>query len=544
MNLKKIFTANSKFVLKNVIIMSATFFILSIFLCILSYFYLKGVVIKEYGENLYDIAHSVSRILDKEKILQYKNTLQMDDDYKKIVGTLDAIKTGMDLQYLYVDSWDENGNRFAIYDATEPGDGIENSAYGRDILGKATVLNDEVTKIMSNSDLTSKYHEDNSSTYGHTLSAYYPIRKDGKNIAFVGADYNINQVYSYLGSLVVKVTTFLEMGIIAISIFLVYFFYKNCSSPLRKISKAVSNFVDPKKNKINSKVINLKIDDQSDICILQDSFNKMMSDTKKYIKNIKEITAEKEQVAAELNIATQIQQSLIPHIFPAFPELKEMDIYATMQPARKVGGDFYDFFLLDNNRLAFIIADVSGKGIAAALFMVITKTLVKNKAVEYNTPAEIIENVNKQLCSDNDLGMFITAFFGILDLRTGTVEYTNAGHINPIIKLGKSDFKELVVNKQFVMAGMPNLKFKTEKFKMNKGDILFLYTDGISESMNKSGKYWGKENLLGSLNSISEENLGLKNISDFVNCEIKKFSRDKNQSDDITMLIIRYNGID
>lgn len=529
---------------KNIIILGLIFFVVSTLFCFFIILSLKKNIVNGYGKRAYSVANFLSKTLDVDKILKYKETLTIDDEYKEIVNKLDYLKSSLNLEYLYVNSWGDNGETYCIYDATFPEDGFEDSIYGRVRIGAKSKSDIYIKKIVSNSELNSDWHEENNS-YGHTICSYVPIKKDGKNVAFVGIDYSLNSVNNRLFkmSLIVIITT--QIMIILLFSFIIIFYKKFFSDPLRKITNAVRNFVSPDHEKINTKNINLnvKLKHDTDIYILLSSFKIMSKNIQKYVDYIKKITAEKQQIETELNIATKIQKSLIPHIFPAFPDLKELDIYASMKSARKVGGDFYDFFLINNNKLAFVIADVSGKGIAAALFMVIAKTLIKNEGTEHDDPAIVIENVNKQLCIDNDLGMFITAFYGILDLKNGKLSYTNAGHMNPIAKLDKKNFKELQLNKQFVMAGMPTLKFSTESIQIPKGGILFLYTDGISEAQNNKSECWGKEKLIENLNLLDTDSMNLKQISELIMKKIKIFSHNTDQSDDITMLIIKYIGL-
>jgi sigma-B regulation protein RsbU (phosphoserine phosphatase) len=198
---------------------------------------------------------------------------------------------------------------------------------------------------------------------------------------------------------------------------------------------------------------------------LSDAFNSMIS-------NIKSITAEKERIGAELNIATQIQASMLPCIFPAFPDRKEFDVYASMLPAKEVGGDFYDFFLIDKNKLAVVMADVSGKGVPAALFMVISKTLIKNNAQAGKSPDEVLETVNNMLCENNDANMFVTVFLGVLDIPDGKFTYANAGHNPPLLKRANGDFEWLPTKPGFVLAGMDGLKYRQEQITLCGGDLL------------------------------------------------------------------------
>ena len=276
--------------------------------------------------------------------------------------------------------------------------------------------------------------------------------------------------------------------------------------------------------------LNVKTGDELET--LSDSFNSM-------IDNIKRITAEKERIGAELNVATQIQASMLPCIFPAFPEREEFDIYASMQPAKEVGGDFYDFFLIDDNTLAVVMADVSGKGVPAALFMVIAKTLIKNNAQLGKSPAEVFETVNRLLCENNEAGMFVTAFMGYLDITSGKFTFVNAGHNPPLISVaGKFDW--LKAKRSFILAGMDGMPYKQNEVVLKPGDELFLYTDGVTEAMNPENKLFTEARLL---EIISTKGGGdLKELLYAVKLGIDEFASGAEQADDITMLSLRYKG--
>lgn len=221
---------------------------------------------------------------------------------------------------------------------------------------------------------------------------------------------------------------------------------------------------------------------------------------KDYIGDLQRVTAEKERIGAELNVATTIQVSMLPCIFPAFPDRDEFDIFASMLAAKEVGGDFYDYFLIDDNHLAVVIADVSGKGIPAALFMVIAKTLIKNSAQSGKTPSEVFETVNNQLCENNSAGMFVTAFMGYLEMRTGLFTYVNAGHNPPVLRRYGGVFERLEVKPGFVLACMEDTVYQQQQLQLQRGDTLFLYTDGVTEAANPSGERLGENLLLACIN--------------------------------------------
>lgn len=236
-------------------------------------------------------------------------------------------------------------------------------------------------------------------------------------------------------------------------------------------------------------------------------------------------------------MATQIQASMLPCIFPAFPEHKEFNVYATMQPAKEVGGDFYDFFLIDDNHLAVVMADVSGKGVPAALFMVIAKTLIKNHTQNFEAPCDVFTNVNKQLCENNQAGMFVTAWMGILEIDSGMFTYVNAGHNPPLLKRKGERFTYLKSRAGFVLAGMEGIRYGQYQIQLNPGDLLYLYTDGVTEATDIYNKLYGEERLQEILDKNAS--LPLEEILKNIKKNIDLFVKGAPQFDDITMLALK-----
>ena len=273
---------------------------------------------------------------------------------------------------------------------------------------------------------------------------------------------------------------------------------------------------------------------------LSRSFERMTAELRNYIDNLARVTAEKERIGAELDVATKIQASMLPSIFPPFPERSEFELFASMDPAKEVGGDFYDFFLVDDNTLAVVIADVSGKGVPAALFMVIAKTLIKNNAQYGRNPEEVFGTVNNLLCENNDTGLFVTAFIGYLDIPSGRLTYTNAGHNPPLLHNGGESFKRLRIDPGFVLAGMEGFLYKQGEITLTKGGELFLYTDGVTEAVNNGEEIFGDPRLLETANTCI--GLPLNEFTVSIRREIDRFADGAEQADDITMLMLRYNG--
>ena len=269
------------------------------------------------------------------------------------------------------------------------------------------------------------------------------------------------------------------------------------------------------------------------------SYISMAEDLDGYISNLKRITAEKERINAELSLAAEIQANMLPRSFPAFPDREDFEVYATMTPAKEVGGDFYDFFLIDENRLAVVIADVSGKGVPAAMFMATAKTMVKNYARMGLEPDEVFTAVNRQLCEGNEAGLFVTTWLGVLELSSGRLSYANAGH-NPPLLYENGCFSALKCRPGFVLAGLESTKYRKGELTLKPGSRLFLYTDGVTEAADENHCLYGEQRLLQFMNAhgqTKQEEL-LRKLKE----DIDGFAGTAPQFDDITMLILDYRG--
>ncbi|MDA2919827.1 SpoIIE family protein phosphatase [Desulfobacterota bacterium AH_259_B03_O07] len=271
---------------------------------------------------------------------------------------------------------------------------------------------------------------------------------------------------------------------------------------------------------------------------LTNSFLYMEQSLKKYIKELTETTAAKERIESELNVAREIQMSILPKTFPPFPDRNEFEIFAAIEPAKEVGGDFYDFFFTDKEHLFFCIGDVSGKGVPAALFMAVTKTLIKAKTTSDISPDEVLTRVNKELCIDNETAMFVTIFCGILNTRTGGVSYSNGGHNPPYLFSKNNGIKVLDGSRGMALGILDEASYTTGSVTLNAGDGIFLYTDGVTEAMDIHAKMYTDENLhlfLEKQKAINPEETILKTL-----IELKNFSSGTAQADDITIMSIKY----
>ena len=277
-----------------------------------------------------------------------------------------------------------------------------------------------------------------------------------------------------------------------------------------------------------------------EIEILAESFASLSKRTRDYITQITQITAEKERIGTELALATQIQADMLPNIFPAFPDRAEFDVYASMDPAKEVGGDFYDFFLIDETHLGIVMADVSGKGVPAALFMMIAKILVQNNAMTGKGPAEVLRAVNEQICANNREEMFVTVWLGILDLTTGKLTAANAGHEYPALKQPGGSFELYKDKHGFVIGGMEGVRYKEYEIQLEPGAKLFLYTDGVPEATSEETVLFGTDRMLAALNTAQDQTP--EEILKTVRRAVDGFVQDAEQFDDLTMLCLEYRG--
>lgn len=329
----------------------------------------------------------------------------------------------------------------------------------------------------------------------------------------------------------VYITVFMEFVVFGMLFIVVYFLIKKLVvDNMVKINKSLAMITGGNLDT----VVNVRTNEE--FASLSDDINSTVVTLKHYIA---EAAA---RIDRELEFARSIQHSAIPSVFPPYPGHSEFDIYATMDTAKEVGGDFYDFYFVGENRLGFLIADVSGKGIPAAMFMMTAKTIIKGYAESGKPVDEVFTTANEKLCESNDAGMFVTAWMGVLDTATGKVEFANAGHNPPLVRHTGGGFEYLRSKPCFILAGMDGIKYRENEFTLAPGDEIYLYTDGVTEATDSENNLYGEERLLALLNSMGD--LSGEEICRAVKADIDAFVGDAPQFDDITMLYLKYNGGD
>ena len=277
-----------------------------------------------------------------------------------------------------------------------------------------------------------------------------------------------------------------------------------------------------------------------EIEVLAESFAKQSARTALYIDQIRRVTAEKERIEAELDMASRIQGSQLPRLFPPFPDRKEFGLFASMTPAKEVGGDFYDFFMIDHDHMGFVMADVSGKGVPAALLMMVSRVLIKSGLQNGKGPAETLSSVNNQLCESNEADFFVTVVCAVLEISTGKGIAANAGHEHPVIRRAGGDYELQIYRHSMPVGAMKDIPFRQHSFQMNPGDSFFVYTDGVPEATNGQKELYGSERMLAALNR--QRDAQPEQILANVTADINSFVDGAEQFDDITMLCFRYIG--
>jgi len=484
----------------------------------------------KYSEIAFDQASLASYYIDGDTIAKYLNSNEKDEYYEQIRLYLLEAKKLFNLDYFYV-VIPEDEQQIYIWDAGDPGE------EGVCDLGDTDIYYaDNAKELMQNAMNPSAKDTvliTNSEEYGYIASAYKAIvDSSGKSVALASVDISMDVINSDISSVVSIIIGADILMLIVSIIFSFFYFRKVVLSPISTLDASTKTLIKQNLSNLDTFNVNLKTGDEFED--LANSFNFMGKSLQKQIDNLSKITAEKERIGAELDVARHIQSSMLPCIFPAFPDCKEFDIYATMLAAKEVGGDFYDFFKVDDKHIALVVADVSGKGVPAALFMVIGKTLIKDHTVSGKDLGQVFSEVNNILCESNSEGLFITAFEAIINIETGECRYVNAGHEMPIIQRKDGEFEVHKIKHGFVLAGMEDMNYKEEVFQLNKGDRIYLYTDGVPEATNINNELFNIDRTLISLNK--HKDLDCNKLLPAIKKDIDEFVGDAPQFDDITML--------
>lgn len=511
--------------------------LLGAIISIIGYREFTSVLERQYNDSAYEIAETAANYLNPDKFEEYLSTGEVDGEYREIEKRLDDLVDATGTTLIYVAKVDTSDYRTLtyIYDSVNSASGFDRYPLGYTAIGVDEKYVNNVRNIITKGERATEYLYSYSVESGaHTTAGIAVYDSKGEIVAILGVEKAMRRLENarntYVKDVLLGVLAAVCLFLLVYSVFL----YREVLLPILAVTDEAKRFADS--NTPSDKLSAIKKNDE--IGVLAKAVGKMETDIVEYVENLTMVTAEKERIGAELSIATQIQADMLPGIFPAFPDKPEFDIYATMNPAKEVGGDFYDFFMVDESHLAIVMADVSGKGVPAALFMVIGKTLIKDHTQPGRDLGEVFTEVNDLLCESNSEGLFITAFEGVLDLVSGEFTFVNAGHEIPFICKKDGSYEPYKIRAGFVLAGMEGMRYKCGTMQLSPGDRLFQYTDGVTEATDKDGRLYG----MSQLGEILAQNAALPPTELLVKVkeDIDAFVGDAPQFDDITMLCLEY----
>ena len=510
--------------------------ILSVANGIIGYRVFKSLFEKQYKDITEQICQTALSYIDADRIVHYAQTLEQDDAWVQTDAMLDKLTQTASLAYIYVTIPNSDySSRIYIYDTIHPDVFVANPKAKKYYLGQINSLKsytpdriEELQNVMNKGESAIHFVYNNSG--GHVTTSIPVIDSTGTVVAIMSIVKPMSEIREFKDSY--RRTVALSSVAITLLFVLIFVFIllRRVVKPITLITKETSHFAEHP-GSISDALA--KIHGKNELAVLARSIEKMSADTKKYIADLTHVTAEKERISAELNVATQIQADMLPRVFPPYENHPEIELYASMDPAKEVGGDFYDFFLADDDHFVIVVGDVSGKGVPASLFMVIAKTLLHNVAMHSKSPADIFENVNDQLCEGNDAGLFVTCWLGVLTLSTGELVFSNAGHTQPVL-YQNNRFCYLDTKPNLMLAAMNGMPYTEHHLQLQKGDRLFVYTDGVTEATNTKNELYGEERLLHAIQAT--ENMNSKEILATVRKDIDSFVQSAQQFDDITML--------
>ncbi len=496
-----------------------------------------------YSRTAFDQATIAANLIDGDRIRDYYRDGQggeKDEYYEQVRQELLMMKETVGLKFFYVVVPREE-DMFYIWDAGEEGEkGVCDLGDTDQYIGNG----DEVMKEAFSDTTKRVILVSDSEAYGYLASAYVAILdSSGTPVALASVDMSMDHINKQIQRFVLMMALVIFLVLLFSTLLYHAYVRRVVVEPLHQLHEATSTLVNSQMERLHQFTNQVKTGDELED--LGESFQFMTRELDTYIKNLAQVTAERERIGAELDLATKIQTNMLPNIFPAFPDRPDFDIFASKTPAKEVGGDFYDFFLIDDDHLAMVIADVSGKGIPAALFMMMSMILINNTTRlegPLASPGAVLTKVNNTVCANNAEAMFVTVWLGILTLSTGRLVAANAGHEYPMLHRAGKGFELFKDRHGLVIGCMEGVRYREYEITLEKGDTLFVYTDGVAEATDAHNELFGTDRALEALNEAPEENP--ETLLHNVKAAVDRFVGEAPQFDDLTMLSVKYQGMD
>ena len=516
--------------------------LLSVFVSLIGHKSLTDALLNLYSKDAFLTADTAALLVDADRIQAYRDSNGTTEEYQTVYSDLDELCNSTDSTFIYV----------IIPDLTD----FEHITFLFSTINHKssyTMYDFLYYRPTTNDDYKEKYRALYDGTMDRALvirdkgyietdahiTAMVPIRGDDRQTKAILCVQRQMDVLArtrsrYLLNILFLLFLLAVIVIVSLSIYL----YRVFLRPVQRITAETSRFA--RENSLPDKKLKETVYNRDEIGLLAESVDQMEEKINHYIDHMTQVAAERERMSAELSLAARIQADMLPNHFPAFPQRSEFDIYAVMDPARNVGGDFYDFFLIDDDHLYLSIADVSGKGIPAALFMMASKIILGNNAMALRSPAKILSATNMMIAKDNKEEMFVTVWLGILEISTGILTAASAGHEYPMLKKADGNFELFKDRHGLPVGAMAGVPYKDYELHLTPGSRLFVYTDGVPEAINTREEMFGTERTLRALNGNvdAEPSELLRNVSN----AMKVFTEDTEQFDDTTMLVLDYRG--
>ena len=458
--------------------------------------------------------------------------------YSWLINRIDQIKLTHKIDYLFCVLTDPPyDTQFFLFSGADPG-AVRGTHYEEVYTLGTTVHVGESQQEAMRSALRQNGYLANAGGY---VDYYSFLCNLGDHKVLIGMTYSLSRLAKDIDALAWRGTAQAVSYQLVLSLLCLVLIFFYVLKPLKSVQENIRLYKNTKDSKtVESNLASVKL--HNEIGQLSEDVIELTAELDQHMAELETITAEKERITTELGLATRLQAAFIPHVFPPFPDRREFELYASMDPAREVGGDFYDFFLIDEDHLCLLIADVSGKGIPAALFMMVSKIILQSCAMLGQSAADILTKTNEAICSNNQEGMFVTVWLGILEISSGKLTAANAGHEYPVLKQADGSFALFKDRHGFVIGGMDGMKYKEYTLQLHPGDKLFLYTDGVPEATAADNSMFGAARMLSALNEAPEASP--KELLRAVRKAVDDFVQEAEQFDDLTMLCLEYKGKD
>lgn len=518
--------------------------------CTCGYIQFRNATYKSYNDFAYEIGETALSYVDADSITGYLNEEFFDPETKQFLpdDKYDTMAGEIYNLYLNTSMYDYSSGIYLCVPYVENGDYLlknlfdvriieaeDKAPWEVGVVDKMGVDNPEEVMRIFNTGTRSEEYFVHKSGFGYNSTAILPVKDSGgSTVALLMSDMPMPFVNETLNRFLINTALVTSLVVILFIGAFLAFLRRHVTNPLQIVHAEADAFISSEM-KLSEQLPGITQSDE--IGKLAQSVYQMEINTKNYVDNLTAVTAEKERISTELNVATSIQAGMLPALYPKFAGRDDFEVCAVMDPAKEVGGDFYDFFFIDPTHLAIVVADVSGKGVPAALFMVIAKTLIKNRTLLGGTPGEILTDVNSQLVESNESGLFVTAYLAILDLETGELLSANAGHEHPALRRADGSYELIVSRHNIALCAMDGIEYRTNSSTLAEGDSVFLYTDGVTEATDSETELFGDERLMSALNKnpAASPDEVVNNVRQAIN----EFVGEAEQFDDITMLAFK-----